>query len=88
MVVVILVAGFVIFLLTLGIRAQFKKRATGSEGIVGEIGTAKTNIKSDGGTVYVHGEFWNAVSDLLIKKGSKVRVVGVNEMVLKVEPVD
>jgi len=88
MVVVILVAGFVIFLLTLGIRAQFKKRATGSEGMVGEIGTAKTNIKSDGGTVYVHGEFWNAVSDLMIKKGSKVRVVGVNEMVLKVEPVD
>lgn len=88
MLVVVLVAGFVIFLLTLGIRAQFKKRATGSEGMVGEIGTAKTNIRSDGGTVYVHGEFWNAVSDLMIKKGSRVRVVGVNEMVLKVEPVD
>jgi len=88
MLVVVLVAGFVIFLLTMGIRAQFRKRATGSEGMVGEIGTAKTNIRSDGGTVYVHGEFWNAVSDLMIKKGSRVRVVGVNEMVLKVEPVD
>jgi membrane-bound serine protease (ClpP class) len=88
MLVVVIVAGFVIFLLTLGVRAQFRKRATGSEGIVGEVGTARTDVKSIGGTVYVHGEFWNAVSNTPIKKGRKVRVVNVDGMTLKVEVVD
>jgi len=88
MLVVVIVAGFVIFLLTLGVRAQFRKRATGSEGIVGEVGTARTDVKIGGGTVHVHGEFWNAVSDRPIKKGKKVRVVSVDGMTLKVEIVD
>ncbi len=85
MLVVIIVAGFVIFLLTLGVRAQFRKRATGSEGIIGEIGTAKTDIKSEGGTVFIHGEFWNAVSSQTIKKGQKVKVVAVKNMILTVK---
>ncbi|MDH4210416.1 MAG: nodulation protein NfeD [candidate division WOR-3 bacterium] len=85
---VVIVAGFVIFILALGVRAQFRKRATGSDGMVGEIGTAKTDVKNDGGTVYVHGEFWNAASDKLIKSGQKVRVMGVEGMTLKVEVTD
>ncbi len=85
---VVIVAGFVIFILALGVRAQFRKRATGSDGMVGEIGTAKTDVKNDGGTVYVHGEFWNAASDKLIKSGQKVRVTGVEGMTLKVEVTD
>lgn len=88
MLVVIIVAGFVIFLLTLGVRAQFRRKATGSEGIVGKVGTAKTDIKPAGGTVFVHGEFWNATSDLTIKEGHRVRVLSVNEMALKVEAID
>lgn len=87
MLVVIIVAGFVIFLLTLGVRAQFRKRTTGSEGIIGEIGTAKTDIKLEGGTVFAHGEFWNAISDRTIKKGQKVRVVAVKNMILTVESI-
>jgi membrane-bound serine protease (ClpP class) len=88
MLVVIIVAGFVVFLLTLGVRAQFRRKTTGSEGIVGKIGTAKTAIDSAGGTVFVHGEFWNAVSGSKIKEGSTVKVMGVKEMVLRVEVVD
>lgn len=85
---VVIVAGFVIFILTLGVRAQFRKRATGSDGMLGEIGTARTDVNTDGGTVYVHGEFWNAASDKLIKSGNKVRVVGIDGMTLKVEATD
>jgi membrane-bound serine protease (ClpP class) len=88
MLVVIIIAGFVIFLLTLGVRAQFRRKTTGSEGILGKIGTAKTDVNPAGGTVLVHGEFWNARSDLTIKEGHKVKVLSVNEMVLKVEAVD
>ena len=85
MLVVVIVAGFVIFLLTLGVRAQFRRKTTGSEGIVGKIGTARTDIDTSGGTVFVHGEFWNAISDSAIKEGSSVKVLSVKEMVLRVE---
>jgi len=85
MIVAIIIAGFFIFILAMGVRAQFKRRVTGKEGLVGEIGTAKTDIKPTGGTVLVHGEYWNAVSDTLIKKNQKVKVVSVKEMILHVE---
>lgn len=88
MVVVIVIAGFVIFLLALGVRAQFTRRATGSEGMVDKTGTARTDIGPEAGTVFVHGELWNAVSAQKIEKGKKVRVTGVSEMTLVVEPAD
>lgn len=85
---VVIIAAFFIFLVFLGIRAQFRKRQTGQEGIVGEIGIAKTKIDQSGGTVFVHGEFWNAVSDTAIKKDARVRVISVKAMILKVEFVE
>ncbi len=85
MIAVVIIAAFFIFLLSLGIRAQFKKRQTGKEGIIGEVGVAKTDIKPSGGTVFVHGEYWNAMSDKSIRKGCRVKVIDVEEMVLKVE---
>ncbi|KPJ74246.1 serine protease [candidate division TA06 bacterium DG_78] len=85
MIVVIIIAAFFTFLVALGIHAQFKRQTTGKEGIVGEIGHAKTDITKDSGSVFVHGEYWNAVSDKKIKKGSKVKVIGVKEMILNVE---
>lgn len=85
MLVVIIIAALVIFVVALGVKAQFRKRSTGSEGIIGEVGTAKTKVNAEGGTVFVHGEFWNATSDTPIKARQKVRVVSVSAMVLKVE---
>jgi len=83
-----IIAGLFLIIALLGIRAQFRKRVTGREGIVGEIGIAKTDITSSEGTVFVHGEFWSAVSQSTVKKNSKVKVTGVSEMVLRVERVD
>jgi len=34
--------------------------------------------------VWLHGEYWNAESDEEIEEGLKVRVVGINHMVLRV----
>jgi len=82
---VIIVAAFFIFIVSMGIHAQFRKRATGKEGLVGEVGEAKTDITVSGGTVFVHGEYWNAVSDATIKKGSSVKVMSSKEMVVKVK---
>ena len=49
---------------------------------------AKTKIDQSGGTVFVHGEYWNAVSEKIIKKDAQVRVISVKEMILKVEAVE
>ena len=85
MIAVIIVAGFFVFIVSMGIRAQFRKRATGKEGLVGEVGEAKTKITVSGGTVFVHGEYWNAVSDETIKKGSSVKVMSSKDMIVKVK---
>jgi membrane-bound serine protease (ClpP class) len=80
---VILTALFFIFAVGMGLRAQRRKVTTGDKGIVGEVGVSKTEV-SESGSVFVHGEHWNAVSDEKIPANSKVEVVDVNGMTLKV----
>jgi len=82
---VVIIAAFFIFIASMGIRAQFTKKATGKEGFIGEIGEAKTDITVSGGTIFVHGEYWNAVSDVTIKKGSSVSIVSSENLIVKVE---
>lgn len=77
-------AAFFIFAIWLALRAQSRKVATGVEGMVGELGTASTDIAA-GGTVHIHGEYWNAQSEKPITKGDRIRVVGIEGLVLKVE---
>jgi len=73
-----------IFLVTIAARALRKKVQTGSEGLVGEVGTARTELAPEG-RVFVHGELWRARTDGSIPQGAKVRVVGVeNNLILKV----
>ncbi len=81
---VIIVAGLFILILILGLGAQFRKPVSGKEGIVGEIGVASTEINDKGGTVYVHGEYWQAFGKAKIKKGDKIKVIAVHDMVLEV----
>ena len=63
-----------------------KKSITGEQGMVGEEGTAKTDIHNNG-KVLVHGEYWNASSDRPIPAGARVRVVRVQGLKIEVEPV-
>jgi membrane-bound serine protease (ClpP class) len=76
-----------IFLTTLVVRARRGRVATGSEGMIGEIGIARTPLGPDG-KVFVHGELWNAVSKTAIPEGSRVRVAGVNGLHVVVEPAE
>jgi membrane-bound serine protease (ClpP class) len=54
---------------------------------VGEIGTAETDLTPEG-KVHVHGEYWNAVSETPIEKGSRVLVVGTINLKLKVRKIE
>lgn len=74
-----------LFLIYLAVRAHMQKATTGREGLVGEIGTAQTDLSPEG-RVFVHGEYWNAEAMEEIPKGTRVRVVEVlSNLKLKVK---
>lgn len=76
-----------IFLMTLVLRARRNRVVTGQEGMIGEIGVARTPLGPDG-KVFVHGELWNAVAKRSIDEGARVRVAGVDGLHLIVEPAE
>ncbi len=78
----------VFFIIIIGfvIRTHLKKPVTGQEGLIGMEGMARTDIM-EGGVVMVRSELWQAESRERIKKGEKVRVVGIRGMKLKVEKI-
>ena len=76
-----------IFLLQLVLRARSLKVATGAAGMLDEVGVAQTELSPEG-KVFVHGEWWNAVASGPVPAGSKVRVVAVEGLKLRVVPAD
>ncbi|MDR3700654.1 MAG: nodulation protein NfeD [Candidatus Sulfopaludibacter sp.] len=74
-----------VLLLSLALRARRNKVATGSEGMIGETGTAFTALAPEG-KVFVHGEYWNAVSQVPVAAGASIRVKAIDGLVLTVEP--
>jgi len=76
-----------IFLMTLVLRARRNRVVTGQEGMIGEIGVARTPLEP-GGKVFVHGELWNAVARKPVDEGMRVRVAGVEGLHLLVEPAE
>lgn len=77
-----------VFLMTLVLRARKTRVATGREGMIGEIGVARTTLGPTEGKVFVHGELWNAVAKSEVAEGQRVRVAAVNGLHLLVEPAD
>jgi membrane-bound serine protease (ClpP class) len=73
------------FLMTLAIRARAMKSAMGEGALINRIAQARTAL-APAGTVFVHGELWDAVSTSPVETGSQVRVIGVDGMKLRVEP--
>jgi membrane-bound serine protease (ClpP class) len=84
---VALSAAFFAAVISLAVRSQLRKPSTGSEGMVGEIGEAVTDIDRKG-KVRVHGELWDARCDRPVRKGEPVIVKGLDGMTLVVEPVN
>ena len=76
-----------VFLMTLVLRARRNKVVTGSEGMIGEIGVARTQLEPSG-KVFVHGELWNAVARTTVASGARVRVSAVDGLRLIVEPAE
>jgi membrane-bound serine protease (ClpP class) len=73
------------FLVSLVIRARSNKALMSVGGLLNEIGVARTPL-APAGKVFVHGEYWDAVSTEHVSTGGQVRVVAVDGMKLRVEP--
>jgi membrane-bound serine protease (ClpP class) len=82
--VTILSGIFFFGVLSYAIKAQLSKVKTGSEGLIGESGIAKTDVFGEG-KVFLHGELWNAKSDMLIRQGEQVIVTGIEGLLLMVK---
>lgn len=73
------------FLVTLVIRARANKVVMADGGLLDLIGEARTPL-APSGKVFVHGEYWDAVSTAPVDEGGAVRVTAVDGMKLRVEP--
>lgn len=78
---------FFLWLVALVVKGQNIKPSTGMEGILGEVGESIEPL-APAGMIYIHGEMWRAESVAgTIEKGRQVRVTGIQNLTLFVEPV-
>jgi membrane-bound serine protease (ClpP class) len=79
-------AAITIFLATIAFRARENKVLTGKDSLINEIAITRTPLAPEG-KVFLHGEYWNAVSTKPVESGAHVRVTAVQGLKLLVEPV-
>jgi membrane-bound serine protease (ClpP class) len=83
---VLVISGFFITVALLAVRAHMAQPRTGYQGLIGQIAVAKESLAPDG-KVFVHGELWNATSEDIVPEGSRVEVIGVENLWLKVRKI-
>ena len=76
---------FIILLVAL-LSSYRQKAATGNAGMIGLIGISDSEV-SGAGRVKVRGEYWQASAASHIAAGRKVRVIGIENLTLRVEEV-
>jgi len=76
---------FMLLLLAL-LKSLRQKVSTGNAGMIGLVGIAESDIGGSG-RVKVRGEYWAASSSVPITAGRRVKIVGIENLALKVEEV-
>lgn len=85
--IMVLVVALFVLIIFLAVRTHVRKPTTGQKGMVGLVGDARSDLDPEG-SVYIRGEYWTAVAASgKIKTGTKVKVVAMDGMTLKVEKV-
>jgi membrane-bound serine protease (ClpP class) len=82
----ILTAGFFLFVIGAGLRAQFLPAKTGREGMAGGTAVAITAVDQRGGKVLFDGESWEAVADAPVAAGAAAQIVALEGFVLRIKP--
>lgn len=84
---VTVVSLFFIAVIAIALKAQMRKTQGGKEGMSGVEGEATTDVFAEG-KVLIRGEYWNARSDVPIARGARVRVARLENLKVKVEPIE
>ena len=74
-----------VFLMSIALKAHRNKIVTGSQGMIGNIGLAQTEL-SPRGKVSIHGELWDAVASSPVPAGGPVMVRQIQGLQLQVDP--
>ena len=85
--VIALAVGFTFLVVNFGVRALRRQTPTGSEGMIGRIGSAKTNL-TPGGQIFVQGEIWDAVSSAPVSEGQPIQITQVDGLTVHVKPLE
>jgi membrane-bound serine protease (ClpP class) len=83
--VVVLGGGFTFLIVTFGVKSLRRRTTTGSEGLIGMTGVAKTDLFPSG-QILVHGELWGAISEEPLKAGAQIQVTSIDGLTLHVKP--
>ena len=79
-------AGLLLFLVALGLKAQGQPSVTGESGMLHAPAEALTPIEPGGtGRVATHGEIWNATASEPVQAGDRVIVTAINGLMLTVK---
>ena len=84
--IAIAAAGILAGIVWMAMRSHKRPVVSGREQMVGAIGEVVADFEGRG-TVHVHGERWQARSDVPLKRGQAVAVTGMHGLVLDVKPV-
>lgn len=76
------IGAFFLFIIAFVLKAHRRKPAMGREALVGALGVVRP-----GGMVFLEGELWRAECDEPLKKGDRVEVLAVENMMIKVKKV-
>jgi len=83
---IVVISAFFIIIAILAVKSQAQNPKGGSNGLIDETGIVKEKI-DDEGLVFIHGEYWKAVSDSIIEPNEKVKVIDIKGLVLKVDKI-
>ena len=82
--VVIITSSCCALIVLLAIKAHRRKPTTGREGLLKAQGITKSTLDPEG-KVFIHGEYWDAVSSEMIPEGTRVEVLEIQDNTIKVK---
>ena len=84
---VTIVSLFFVAVIAIAVKAQLRRPLGGKEGLAGSEGRSVTDVFEEG-KVLIRGEYWDAVSNVPVAKDVKVRVIGVENLKVRIEPIE
>ncbi|HSO05765.1 MAG TPA: nodulation protein NfeD [Pelomicrobium sp.] len=87
-VVAALSAVFLIFVVGMALNARRRPVVSGVEEMLGHVGEMVDDAPDGEGMAFVHSELWKVRASTALAKGQKVRVTGLQGLVLEVTPIE